>query len=181
MDWVNLLQDGAIICLVGCQIASFFSLRRMRESSPAGSWSLIEEAEASGRGPLSPVCWDYGTGVLNPRLFRKGDSVRIAGSDEEFVLDDYRYGAFAADCVRDGVTYSAHFPVSSVTAWKRNSGEWPVEWVPAGSSDQSSSVSDASSGDTTIAGPGRPNDQPKSRDRARLRAELVDTGTSSNV
>lgn len=179
MDWVNLLQDGAILSLAGCHVASFFSLRRVRESSPAGSGSLIEEAEASGRGPLSPVCWDYGTGVLNPRLFRKGDSVRIAGSDEEFVLEDYRYGVFAADCMRDGVTYSAHFPVSSVTAWKRNSGEWPIEWVAAGPSNQPSSVSNANSGDTTIAGSGRPNDQPKSRDRVRLRAELVDTGISS--
>ena len=158
MDWVNLLQDGAIVSLAVAQIANSSSIRGLRKRVSA----LEKEARNRARQgkdvdlPLidgylhSPNDAEYryltpeGSFTmsrpvdferriahgLNPRLFRKGDSVRLSGLHGEFILAGYSNKGFSAwkKSRSSSVATTAVFHADRVTAWKRNTGEWPVEW-----------------------------------------------------
>ena len=166
MDWVNLLQDGAIVSLAVAQIANSSSIRGLRKRVSA----LEKEARDRARQgkdvdlPLidgylhSPNDAEYryltpeGSFTmsrpvdferriargLNPRLFRKGDSVRLSGLQGEFILIGYSWSGFSAvkkaslsDMDKGSsvsVSTTVTFHADRVTAWKRNTGEWPVEW-----------------------------------------------------
>lgn len=158
MDWVNLLQDGAIICLAVVQIADSFSIRGLRKRV-----SVVDKEARDGaqqrkdvdlplidrylQSPNDAKCRyltpegsftvsrpvDFECRIargLNPRLFRKGDSVRLSGLHGEFVLTGYSDKGFSARKKNgsSSITTTVIFHADRVTAWKRNTGEWPVEW-----------------------------------------------------
>ena len=159
MDWVNLLQDGAIICLAVVQIADSFSIRGLRKQiedlrkSKQDKYRDLPLIEAyckfgDGGSFRSLYCdqalddsASYETRVASgfkPCLFRKGDSVRLSGLQGEFILIGYSWSGFSAvkkaslsDMDKGSsvsVSTTVTFHADRVTAWKRNTGEWPVEW-----------------------------------------------------
>ena len=151
MDWVNLLQDGAIICLAITQIAGSFSVRGLRKQVDGLRKSkqdkdrdlpLIESYCKFGDGGSfrSLYCErslqeaaSYETRVASgfkPCIFRKGDSVRLTGLHGEFILAGYSNEGFLAwkKNRSSSVATNVVFHADRVTAWKRNTGEWPVEW-----------------------------------------------------
>ena len=151
MDWVNLLQDGAIICLAITQIVDSFSIRGLRKQvvdlrkskqDKYRDLPLIESYCKFGDGGSfrSLYCErslqeaaSYETRVASgfkPCIFRKGDSVRLSGLHGEFILTGYSGNGFSA-WKKNGsssITTTVTFHADRVTAWKRNTGEWPVEW-----------------------------------------------------
>ena len=151
MDWVNLLQDGAIICLAVVQIADSFSIRGLRKQiedlrkSKQDKYRDLPLIEAyckfgDGGSFRSLYCErslqeaaSYETRVAHgfkPCIFRKGDSVRLSGLHGEFILAGYSNKGFSAwkKSRSSSVATTAVFHADRVTAWKRNTGEWPVEW-----------------------------------------------------
>ena len=158
MDWVNLLQDGAIICLAVVQVADSFSIRGLRKQVDVLGKSkqdkdhdppLIESYGRFGDGLVRSLT--FGNALedaasretraasgFKPCLFRKGDSVRLGGLDGEFILIGYSQSGFSAvektglldmnEGSSVSVSTTVTFHADRVTAWKRNTGEWPVEW-----------------------------------------------------
>lgn len=116
MDWVNLLQDGAIICLAITQIAGSFSIRGLRKQvedlrkskqDKDHDLPLIESYGRFGGGLVRSLT--FGNALedaasretraasgFKPCLFRKGDSVRLGGLDGEFILIGYSQSGFSA-------------------------------------------------------------------------------------
>lgn len=158
MDWVNLLQDGAIICLAVVQIADSFSIRGLRKQVDGlrkskqdkdHDLTLIESYCKFDDGRVRNLYCDQAledaasretraASGFKPCLFRKGDSVQLSGLQGEFILISYSRSGFSAvkkaslfdmnEGSSVGVSTTVIFHADRVTAWKRNTGEWPVEW-----------------------------------------------------
>ncbi|MDN5980007.1 hypothetical protein [Bifidobacterium mongoliense] len=90
---------------------------------------------------------------FNPYLFHAGDSVQIDGVNGELCLTAYSTDQFTATATSDDqrVVSTATFSPDDVIAWKRNTGEWPVEWF-TGDPDYANGSSNATVDAEPIAG-----------------------------
>ena len=90
---------------------------------------------------------------FNPYLFNAGDSVRVGWLDEDLTLSGYSCGVFTAksNTSDSRTSATAKLKPDDVVAWKRNTGEWPVEWF-TGDPDYANGSSNATVDAESIAG-----------------------------
>jgi hypothetical protein len=158
MSVTDLLQDGSIILLAGSQIIQSFTIRNLRtrllvlkakaKTSDHNPDSLIQQYEdkiahddyrrLTFHIPLYKVDTSF-----NFRLFSAGDSVKIYDFDGELILRGYSEDGFIAETRTNYVPRlgtKVTFHPSRVRAWKRNNGEWPVDWFTTDSERQARSA-----------------------------------------
>lgn len=171
MDLVNLLQNAAIIVLSSVSVLQTVRLhsvnetldKRIRElakSSVKRNPTLVEAEQERimnlylEHEQVVSVRWEKqddesaSTPRLNSDLFRKGDSVQLSGLEGEYILTGYQDKCFTAcKTTRDqSISTKVVFPAEKVKAWKRNTGEWPLDWVTR-SGDDLDDCANATNGD----------------------------------
>lgn len=194
MSVTDFLQDGSIILLAGSQIIQSFTIRNLRQrlstlkakakTSDHNPDSLIQQYEDNiarndYRRPFFHTPAGNADNGFNFRLFSAGDSVKVYGFDGELILRGYSEDGFIAETrtlpfSRFSATVAFH--PNRVMAWKRNNGEWPVDWFTGGSDCRTGS-SNANDGEEETDANGTEAAQETSMAASPLRHE--DSGTST--
>lgn len=189
--WVDLLQDAAIVALSVAQIVQAVGSGRQRErlgsvegklktvgerslmrSSHDEDMAFYELIEATQPGNHCSRKTKRG---LYPYLFGEGDEVLVDGLDETLTLTGFEYGKFTATGEgASGCRLTVAFSPEDVVAWRRTTGEWPVNWF-RGDSDGSRGTCGATRDEGTTNENGGRSERQTSRPASLHRGESSDS------